>query len=155
VPGLFAAGEVASTGVHGANRLASNSLAEALVFGRRAAVADDGPIPEVRASDSLAPEPAGAMALGAIRERADRFLGVRRDGPELDKLQAELEAATDPGVGRAATLVAWLMASAASRRTESRGGHYRVDFPEPGPAWQARQVVDHEGWSMLASPGAV
>jgi L-aspartate oxidase len=155
VRGLFAAGEVASTGVHGANRLASNSLAEALVFGRRAAVADDGPIPEARASDALAPEPAGAMALGAIRERADRFLGVRRDGPELDKLQAELEAATDPGGGRAATLVAWLMASAALRRTESRGGHYRVDFPEPDPAWRARQVVDRDGWSMLASPEVV
>jgi len=155
VRGLFAAGEVASTGVHGANRLASNSLAEALVFGRRAAVADDGPTPGARASDALAPEPSGAMALGTIRERADRFLGVRRDGPELDKLQAELEAATDPGGGRAATLVAWLMASAASRRTESRGGHYRVDFPEPDPAWRARQVVDREGWSMLASPEVV
>jgi L-aspartate oxidase len=155
VRGLFAAGEVASTGVHGANRLASNSLAEALVFGRRAAVADDDPIPEVRAADAVAPEPAGAMALDAIRERTDRFLGVRRDGPELEKLTAELEAAAHPGGGRAATLVAWLMSTAALRRTESRGGHYRVDFPEPDRAWQARQVVDHEGWSMLASPEAV
>jgi len=155
VRGLFAAGEVASTGVHGANRLASNSLAEALVFGRRAAGAEDAPTPEVGVDEALAPQPAGAMALDAIRERADRFLGVRRDGPELEKLTAELDAAADPGGGRAATLVAWLMASAALRRTESRGGHYRVDFPEPDPRWRARQVVDRDGWSMLASPEAV
>jgi L-aspartate oxidase len=155
VRGLLAAGEVASTGVHGANRLASNSLAEALVFGRRAAVADDAPTPEASAVEPSAPEPPGAMALGAIRERADGFLGVRRDGPELEKLRTELEAAADPGGGRAATLVAWLMASAALRRTESRGGHYRVDFPRPDPRWRARQVVDPTGWSMLASPEVV
>jgi L-aspartate oxidase len=155
VPALFAAGEVASTGVHGANRLASNSLAEALVFGRRAAVADDGVFTPPEPVDALDAEPAGAMALPAIRERADRFLGVRRDGPELDKLAAELATAADPGGGRAATLVAWLMTGAASRRTESRGGHFRVDHPDPDPAWAVRQVVDHRGWSTLASPAPV
>jgi L-aspartate oxidase len=155
VPALFAAGEVASTGVHGANRLASNSLAEALVFGRRAAVAGDGVLrtpPPVDAPDAA---PAGAMALPAIRDRADRFLGVRRDGPELDKLASELASAADPGGGRAATLVAWLMSEAALRRTESRGGHFRVDHPAPDPAWAVRQVVDHRGWSTLASPAPV
>jgi L-aspartate oxidase len=155
VPGLLAAGEVASTGVHGANRLASNSLAEALVFGRRAAIAEDGSVPEARGSDPLAPLPGGAMALGRIRERTDRHLGVRRDGPELDGLRGELEAAIDPGGGRAATLVAWLMTTAALRRTESRGGHYRVDHPDPDPAWQVRQAVHRDGWSMLASLGRV
>jgi L-aspartate oxidase len=95
------------------------------------------------------------MALAAIRDRADRVLGVRRDGPELDKLAAELAAAADPGGGRAATLVAWLMTGAAARRTESRGGHFRVDHPEPDPAWAVRQVVDHRGWSTLASPAPV
>jgi len=155
VPSLFAAGEVASTGVHGANRLASNSLAEALVFGRRAAIADEGARSVPEPADALDAEPTGAMALPTIRERADRFLSVRRDGPELDKLAAELATAADPGGGRAATLVAWLMAQAASRRTESRGGHFRVDHPEPDPAWAVRQVVDHPGWSTLASPAPV
>jgi len=70
-------------------------------------------------------------------------------------LFGSLWAIADEGNALAATLVAWLMASAASRRTESRGGHYRVDFPEPDPAWRARQVVDGDGWSMLASPEVV
>jgi L-aspartate oxidase len=155
VTALFAAGEVASTGVHGANRLASNSLAEALVFGRRAAIAGDGVLEPPPAVDTLGAEPGGAMALTSIRDRADRFLGVRRDGPELDKLAAELASAADPGGGRAATLVAWLMTEAAFRRTESRGGHFRVDHPEPDPAWAVRQVVDHRGWSTLATPAPV
>jgi L-aspartate oxidase len=155
VAGVFAAGEVASTGVHGANRLASNSLAEALVFGRRAAIAEDGVFLPPAAADTLDPEPGGAMALTAIRERTDRFLGVRRDGPELDKLAVELSSAADAGGGRAATLVAWLMTHAALRRTESRGGHFRVDHPAPDPAWVVRQVVDHAGWATLATPAPV
>jgi L-aspartate oxidase len=150
VAGLFAAGEVASTGVHGANRLASNSLAEALVFGRRAAVADDARMRSASAVGPLAPEPSGAMGLTAIRDRTDRFLGVQRDGPELTKLTSELEHAGDIDGSRPATLVAWLMATAALRRTESRGGHHRVDFPEADPAWQRRQTVDRAGWSLLA-----
>jgi L-aspartate oxidase len=155
VPNLFAAGEVASTGLHGANRLASNSLAEALVFGRRAAVAGDAPTLAVAATQPLDPEPGGMMALAAIRDRTDRFLGVQRDGPELSKLETELEQAADDDGSRPATLVAWLMATAALRRTESRGGHFRVDFPEPDPAWRRRQTVDRSGWSLLASPEQV
>ena len=155
VTGLYAAGEVASTGVHGANRLASNSLAEALVFGRRAAIAENDPTPAAAPADPLAPQPEGAMALASIRDRTDRYLGVRRDGPELDKLLGELAHATDPGGGRAATLVAWLMTGAADRRRESRGGHFRVDFPEPDPRWLVRQAVDRTGWWTLATPERV
>ena len=155
VPGLFAAGEVASTGVHGANRLASNSLAEALVFGRRSAIAGGDAAPVAAPVDDLATEPEGSMGLSRIRDLADRFLGVRREGLELQALLAELAAATDPGGGRAATLVAWLMAGAADRRRESRGGHYRVDFPAQDPDWRVRQAVDRRGWWRLASPETV
>ena len=49
-------------------------------------------------------------------------------------------------------LVAWLMAGAAARRLESRGGHYRVDFPTPDPAWRARQAVDRRGWWRPPAP---
>jgi L-aspartate oxidase len=158
VPGLFAAGEVTSTGVHGANRLASNSLAEALVFGRRAALADDDAARRPTDRDPLPSTPRGAMALARIRDHADRLLGVRRDGPDLRRLAADLADAADPGGGRAATLVAWLVALAAERRTESRGGHYRVDFPETDPAWAHRQAVDAGGWwrvAPLATAGGV
>ena len=155
VPGLFAAGEATSTGVHGANRLASNSLAEALVFGRRTAVAEDAPGWPPARRDPLPPSPRGAMALTRIREEADRQLGVRRDGPELRALAARLTAAADPAGGRAATLVAWLVALAADRRTESRGGHYRVDFPETDPAWAHRQAVDVDGWWLASAGGGL
>ena len=90
-----------------------------------------------------------------IREEADRKLGVRRDGPELRTLAAGLAAAADPAAGRAATLVAWLVALAADRRTESRGGHYRVDFPRADPAWAHRQAVDADGWWLASSGGGL
>ncbi|MFB3738584.1 MAG: L-aspartate oxidase [Candidatus Velamenicoccus archaeovorus] len=157
VPGLFACGEVAATGVHGANRLASNSLAEALVFGRRAAVADPGPL-ESRGPDRDAPadgvDPVGGLALPELRDLCDRYLGVRRTGEHLTALVAELQAAGAAGAGgaRGPTLVARLTAMAALRRTESRGGHVRADFPATDPAWRLRQAVDRHGWWTVALP---
>lgn len=155
VPGLLACGEVASTGVHGANRLASNSLAEALVFGRRAALAEDGPC-EVALVDGpgalLTSPPAGGLPLPQVRELCDRFLGVRRHGPELWSL-AELLSNVEGEEGRpAATLAAWLLASAAFRRRESRGGHFRLDSPERRPEWRHRQAVDLRGWWTVRVP---
>jgi L-aspartate oxidase len=145
VPGLFAAGEVASTGVHGANRLASNSLAEALVFGARAARADDGPAPASGVFDAPS-APAGSWALADIQHAADRVLGVRRSGPELEALLDRLRSSTAAAGDRVATLVASLVAAAALRRRESRGGHFRIDHPQPEPRWRVRQAVERAGW---------
>ena len=82
----------------------------------------------------------------AIRALADRSLGVSRSGPELAVVCAELEAADDPGGDRPATLVALLLARAALRREESRGGHHRTDFPEARPGWRLHQVMNRQGW---------
>ena len=154
VPGLLAAGEVTSTGVHGANRLASNSLAEALVFGRRAAVAPDSAA-ELRLGEELAPTPPppeAGLLLAEVRDLADRYLGVRRNGPELTTVAERIQGAGRSAGSRSATLVAWLVALAALRREESRGGHFRVDFPESRPEWRARQAVDRRGWRLVALP---
>jgi len=157
IPGLLACGEVASTGVHGANRLASNSLAEALVFGRRAALAADEPWGVEPIGDptphELAP-PLRGLTLGEVRELCDRFLGVRRRGDELSDVTSTLSGSDRDGGNHIATLVAWIVALAALRRLESRGGHFREDFPQPDPNWRIRQVVDRGGWRTLAVPEA-
>ncbi len=128
--GLLAAGECASTGVHGANRLASNSLLEAAVFGARAG----------RAAKTLAlgaePPPAATptpdlpdAALQMLRQAMSRDAGVIRDAEGLDRLIAVLDA-LEAAHGAAPTLVAaQLIARAALARQESRGGHFRADFP--------------------------
>jgi L-aspartate oxidase len=117
VPGLYAAGEVACTGVHGANRLASNSLLECLVFGRRAALASlaepelPGHVP-APALPHVEPEPDSS-----VREALWEHAGLLRSADGLARLQ------TSP------SLLPRLVAESALIRTESRGGHFRVDFP--------------------------
>ena len=155
VSGLLACGEAASTGVHGANRLASNSLAEALVFGRRAALAADEPWSVEPAGDPIPHElapPLRGLTLPDVRELCDRSLGVRRSGDELFDVAGTLSRSDVEEGSHVATLVAWLVALSALRRLESRGGHFREDFPEPDPAWRIRQVADREGWRTLAVP---
>ncbi len=154
LPGLYAAGEVACTGVHGANRLASNSLLEGLVFGARAAQAMCQPpaaggmagVRVVTGTSSVASASRAKGAADAMRvpDLMWRAVGVNRDGARIgggdrSELHAlhhyfERKAADDrgdEGLQRAASLatVGWLMAKAAARREESRGAHFRTDFP--------------------------
>jgi L-aspartate oxidase len=153
IPGLSACGEVACTGVHGANRLASNSLLEALVFGRRAALAGDAPCPAVVPTEPLASGPiGGGPPLQELRSLADRFLGVVRNGTDL-KAVLPMLADGDLPETRAPALIAGLLAEVALRRQESRGGHFRNDFPETLPEWRRRQAVSQKGWASLPVTG--
>ncbi|WP_304175564.1 L-aspartate oxidase [Phenylobacterium aquaticum] len=131
LPGLFAAGECASTGVHGANRLASNSLLEAAVFGVRAgisAAAEAQPGP--RALRRLVTPELPPAALQTLRAAMSREAGVVRDAAGLDRLLSEIDR-LETAHGRAAPLVAArLVAAAALERREGRGGHFRADHPE-------------------------
>lgn len=140
IASLFAAGECAATGVHGANRLASNSLLECLVFGRRAALAalDEEPVPRALAAQAL-PLPAGSVdpvsvppervASEALRRQVWRQAGVMRDPGDL----AELAKSPDP--------VASMVARFALARAESRGVHYRTDAPVADPAFEGHFVL--------------
>jgi len=152
IAGLFAAGEVACTGLHGANRLASNSLLEGLVFGARAAAA----MQEPPCAAPMKADRVGARSLGpgasrarlaagrepltpdAIRELMWKSAGLFRDGNGLEEAVAALDATAgapypmtvDGARARSLVTVARLIARAALRRTESRGGHFRLDHPD-------------------------
>lgn len=148
VPRLYAVGECSNTGMHGANRLAGNSLAEALVFGRRAARAIAGQ--RAGRLKSL-PEPPAlqpadvSLAEGweRVRSATSAALGIERTGASLGAVAGDLEElailplADDPAVieMRAGAIITRLIARAALLRTESRGVHYRNDFPQPNPEW--------------------
>jgi len=155
LPGLYAAGEVACTGVHGANRLASNSLLEGLVFGARAAVAmaadvggsvggaalDDvgGRVGDGRLDRVGGGDEAGMEAwVAELRRLMWVDAGLLRDGTGLDRARAGLERlrATMPGgmsrraiEARNVLTVAELMVTSAVGRMESRGAHFRSDYP--------------------------
>jgi L-aspartate oxidase len=154
VHGLYAAGEVASTGVHGANRLAGNSLAEALVFGARAAAALAAELPgrhgALGGPPPVTPAPATEIEDPGELRRELRERMLRDAGPVrtptgltsvarwLDELAGRLPA---PGADAAtvelhhAVTASRLIVRSARLRTESRGGHHREDHPDTDPAW--------------------
>ncbi len=140
VAGLFAAGECAATGVHGANRLASNSLLECLVFGRRAAVAALA-VQSFPAGEPPAPAAPEPPVTAASRHELWQDAGVIRSAEGLERL------------ARSQALLPRLIASSALTRRESRGGHFRSDFPVEDPAYLAHVVLRRgrppalEAWS--------
>jgi L-aspartate oxidase len=133
LPGLYAAGECACTGVHGANRLASNSMLECLVFGRRAAVASVSE-PVIPRRLDPPPSPVAPVPVTAeLRKAMWRDAGLVRDGSGLE------------GLIDSPHPVAGLVARSALARGESRGGHFRVDFPHENPELDAMHTVLRPG----------
>jgi L-aspartate oxidase len=128
---LYAIGECACTGLHGANRLASNSLSECFVFGRRAALAGlEEPLPEE-------PEPHPGEPIEPptreTRKAVWRLAGLERNARDLDEL------ANDPHP------LARLVAVSAKAREETRGSHARAEFPEPDPRLDERHTIVDPG----------
>jgi L-aspartate oxidase len=167
VPGLFACGEVACTGVHGANRLASNSLLEGLVFADRIAqaIAADRPRPGEPQASTGGSGLVEAAARSELQRAMTEGAGVMRDADSLAttaKLIGDLAdrttGAASPETWETTNLVtiANALVDAAVRRTETRGCHWRDDFPERDDQhWQARWVSQLERGRLAGHAEAV
>ena len=161
VPGLYACGEVACTGVHGANRLASNSLLEGLVFAARIGADLAAHLPEPGAPV----EPGGERVLldPSVREELGRAMtegaGVLRSAASLErtaKALEQLEGRTTTTASPAAwettglLAVARALVTAAVRREETRGAHWREDHPHADDAWRGHLVTTSAGTTFEA-----
>jgi len=196
IPGLYALGETASTGVHGANRLASNSLLECIVFGAQMANLKDelGMMnDELRESEFILQHLSFSISesdwlsqqanLETLRQELPRlvwqYAGICREQPGLEKAIAQVKAWQQAFValplsqflqklspaqpasfnlpdteqhlrlwGETRNLldIAYLILKSAAFRTESRGGHYRLDYPKLDPEWQVHTLVQHDTW---------
>jgi L-aspartate oxidase len=161
--GLYAIGEAACTGVHGANRLASNSLLEGMVYGRRLAQYLNSlprqemntniepfltehkkpsslPLPEKAALQRMMMERTGIVRHGDILNMQKKWLETF----QVEKwLEEKLDARSPEDITKVFMLIsAWLITDAALARTESRGGHFRADFPaENDHSWLKKQTV--------------
>ena len=155
LPGLYAAGEVTCTGVHGANRLASNSLLEGLVFGARAGAAAVNDCSGFEVSNSGFSDPQLEMRnteLGtdlstAVRKRVKRIMwervGILRDKDSLDRALKEFHQIAGGKLSTSSrnfVTLARLVATAALWREESRGGHYRTDFPDRSDQFKVHSI---------------
>tara|TARA_R110002126_G_scaffold155833_1_gene302982 strand:+ start:86673 stop:88274 length:1602 start_codon:yes stop_codon:yes gene_type:complete len=150
--GLWAAGEVASTGAHGANRLASNSLLEAVVFGGRIAEDIQGMLPAPKLlswggpgddSDDIVTEH-DSPQMKRLRKAMSDYAGVIRDADGLSKaarIIADIEAGNAKERFANMLTTAKLVVAGALQREESRGGHYRTDRPDPLPEWKRRTFL--------------
>jgi L-aspartate oxidase len=199
IPGLYAVGEVASTGVHGANRLASNSLLECLVFGAQFAALEPLPLPEgvdeaafgvhhwsetdwnadAAIIDQIHQEipvlmwshagicrEAGQLeaAIAQVNDWKQQFHGLKLTQLLTTLLPGAALALPDPASRK--RIRRWaetqnlldnadLILKSALFRTESRGGHYRIDFPETSEAWQVHTQVVGEAWTRSHPVGTL
>jgi L-aspartate oxidase len=148
---LFAAGEAACSGVHGANRLASNSLLEGLVYGARAGTAMRESVGQsIRQGKPPESESYPAMTEESVRQLAWDHCGISRDAAGLTNAVQCLESTAKHSIARPARehyelrsihTVAHLIARCALEREESRGGHFRTDFPETRDEFQKHSHV--------------
>jgi L-aspartate oxidase len=163
VPGLYAAGEVTCTGVHGANRLASNSLLEGLVFGARAgeaAAGDSGRWSVVSGQDKeggVGSVAGGRVISTAVRKRVKRIMwervGILRDRAGLIRALKELDTIASGNLSTSSrnfVTLAQLTARAALWREESRGGHFRTDFPEQMEQFRVHSI-QHLGGAIRSA----